>query len=95
MYSSTKNIATIATVLSCINIAGCALLLLYLSSLNIPVGAYCGAAMYIVTSSAIFLTLSLALRKICDILEVDCSDNVKRFKDLSNGIKELKNSKNI
>lgn len=93
MYSTTKNIATTCIVISGFNIVLGGLLLLYISSLDIPFGALFSSMIYIVTTSAILLALSIALRKLCDILELDFLDSVRKIGNLKNSIKELEITK--
>jgi hypothetical protein len=93
MYSNTKTFATICIVVSGFNILVGALLLLYISSLDIPFGAYFSATTYIITTSAILLILSIALRKLADMLEYDFEDRVKKLKAIKDNIKELEITK--
>lgn len=93
MYSTTKGLSTACIVISGFNIVMGILLYLYISSLDIPFGAYFGATVYIVTTSAILLILSIALRKLSDMLEFDFLDRVKKIKELKDNIKELEENR--
>lgn len=93
MYSNTRGWATACIVISGFNIVVGALLMLYISSLDIPFGAYFSSTIYIVTTSAILLILSIALRKLSDMLEFDFLDRTKQIKELRDNIKELEITK--
>jgi len=93
MYSATRGFATACIVLSGFNIIMGLLLYLYISSLDIPFGAYFSATIYIMTTSAILLIFGIALRKLADMLEYDFEDRVKKIKGLRDHIKELEITK--
>ncbi len=93
MYSTTRGFATACIVISGFNIVMGLLLYLYISSLDIPFGAYFGATVYIITTSAILLIVSIALRKLADMLEYDFEDRTRKIKELRDRIKELEDIK--
>ena len=93
MYSTTRNIGNACIVLSGFNIIMGFLLYLYISSLDIPFGAYFSASVYILTTSAILLMVGISLRKIADVLDFDFEDRTKKFKEIKDNIKELEITK--
>ena len=93
MYSATRGFATACIVLSGFNIIMGLLLYLYISSLDIPFGAYFSASVYILTTSAILLIFSIALRKLADMLELDFTDRVRKMQGLGDRVKTLEVTK--
>ncbi len=93
MYSTTRGFATACIVISGFNILMGILLYLYISSLDIPFGAYFSATVYIITTSAILLLFGIALRKLADMLEFDFEDRSRKIKEIKENIKELEITK--
>lgn len=93
MYSTTRGFGNACIVASGFNIIMGILLYLYVSTLDIPFGAYFSATVYIITTSAILLLLSIALRKLADMMEFDFEDRSRKFKEVKDRIKELETTK--
>ena len=94
MYSVTRGLGTACIVISGFNIFVGILLYLYISTLDIPFGAYFSSSVYIVTTSAILLIVSIALRKLADVLELDFLDRVRKMQALKDRIQVLEATKN-
>lgn len=93
MYSATRGFGTTCIILSGFNIFVGVLLYLYISSLDIPFGAYFSATVYIITTSAILLIMGIALRKLAEMLELDFLDRVRKIQGLGDRVKELEVTK--
>ena len=91
MYSTARKLSVLAIILVAVNIVGAILTTLYLKGENVGFTNYISLMIYLVTSTALGLTLSVALRNILQDLEVEVGNHNHSIKKLTDRIKELEN----
>ena len=91
MYSTARKMSLLCAILSAVNIMGVFLYLLSSAALSIPFSAGLAIFMILVASAGVSLMLTIALRSICQDLEYEYEDHIRRSSELSKRIEVLEN----
>ena len=91
MYSAARKLSVLCIVLVAVNIAGAILTALYLKGENVGFTNYISLMMYLITSTALTLFLSVAVRSMVQDMEIEVSNHNHSIKKLTDRIKELEN----
>lgn len=89
MYGYTKRFAKICGIFTACTIAATAMLFLFLSNAGISFSLIFNIGLFVVAVSGFNLFMTLGIHRLCEVVEMDYEDNVKRFHDLNKKIAEL------
>ena len=89
MYSTAKTLSVLSVIIVVINILGAALTTLFLLSEHLNFTQFISVMTYLVSSTAVSLFLTMALRSILQDLEIEVNNHNHNVKKLSERIKEL------
>ncbi len=89
MYSTARRLSTISAIFSAVNILATLMFFLYLANSDLGFSFIFTAVLFLISNSAIGLLLTVALRDLCQDIQTEYEDKVKRFKDLNNKVRDL------
>ena len=93
MYSTARFMSTITAILSAVNVVGFLLFLMASASLNLAFALSFAIFLFMGSSAAINLCLTVALRSLCQDLEYEYEGSAAKLSEMSKKIKEVE-SKN-
>lgn len=91
MYSTARKLSVLCIILVAVNIAGAVLTVLFLKGENVGFTNFISLMMYLITSTALTLFLSIAVRSMVQDMEIEVSNHNYSIKKLTDRIKELEN----
>lgn len=89
MYGYTKRLTLYCGILTAFNILSTIMFFLFLANSELKFSLIFTAAIFLVTVSAFTLFMTIGIHRLCEILEMDYEDNIKRFHELSKKLAQL------
>ena len=89
MYSTARKIATASAIFCALNIFVGLIFILVTMSLNLAFPIRLSMIMYIVTVSLTTLMLTLSIRSICEDLQYEYENNIKKLHDMNDRLKDI------
>ena len=89
MYGYTKRFTILCGIFTAFNILATAMLFLFLANAKLQFNLIFTIGILVVANAAFTLFMTMGIHRLCETLEMDYEDNVRRFHDMSKKIAEL------
>ena len=89
MYSTARRMALISAICCAVNVMGLILYIMTSATLHITFALSFAIIMFMGTSAAISLMLTIGLRSLCQDLEYEFENNTLKLNDLAKQIKDM------
>lgn len=89
MYSYTKRFSLFCGIFTAFTILATAMLFLFLANAGLNFNLIFTIGIFIVAVSGFNLFMTLGIHRLCEVLEMEYEDNVRRFHNLNKKIMEL------
>ena len=89
MYSSAQRLSTISAIGCAVNVVGLLMYWLMSGSLMLNFALSLGITMFMLSSTLIFLLLTVAMRSLCQDLESEYENSNMKFREINKKLKEI------